>query len=81
MIRYCLANRSGFLIRRISATLRLVHAVGRGRVDGEFVDRTARPGNQLAAAVGADEAQLGRGAVRAERAFERADQCLLGLGR
>jgi hypothetical protein len=39
----------------------------------QFAERTNRAGNEIAAAIGADAAKYGIGAVAAEGAFETAD--------
>src|SRR5688500_7442880 len=59
----------------------LVAAFARRRKLAQLVGRAPRPRHQLAAAVPAAPAQDALPAPAAERAFERADQRLGGLGR
>ena len=57
------------------------HADGRGRVLHQLGRRADGPAHKFAAAVGANVAELGRGAVEAESALEGADVGLLRGGR
>src|SRR5262249_41359641 len=58
---------------RLSAALRLEHALGRRRIFCELAGRADRARRKIAAAVRAAAAELRLHAIAAEGAFERAD--------
>ena len=65
----------------LSATNRLIHALGRGRILRQLGSRTPWPNHQFTTAVGAMPAKNGSSAAFAERAFERADAGFSGIWR